>query len=148
MDLGTRGANLIKQYERLRLEAYKPTPNDVWTIGWGSTRGVVEGMTIGMDEANRRFADDTTDAVLRVRQRSHKLTQSMFDALVSLVFNCGPGTVDTNSTIGRALNKDIPDYYAAWAGFALWRKQKGKNLLGLARRRAKEMALFLEDGLP
>jgi lysozyme len=150
MDLGNRGANLIKQYEKLRLLAYKPTPVDVWTIGWGSTRGVKEGMVITVEEAHERFAEDTRYAIDGVRDVRVELTQSMFDALVSLVYNCGPGAINPVRSkmpvIGRALRGG--DYYAAWAGFASWRKQKGKNLLGLARRRAKEMVLFLEDGIP
>ena len=87
----------------------------------------------------------------------------MFDALVSLVFNAGSGAIkpnkepvlkqdDLGSTIWRELTgwgkAQRSDYYEACEAFFLWRKQKGKDLLGLARRRAKEMVLFLEDGLP
>lgn len=160
--LGPRGELLIKSFEQLRLTAYKPTRDDVWTVGWGSTKGVREGMTISIDEAQLRFLADIGDAVYRVNSLPCALTQSMFDALVSLVFNVGPGAIKAGSTIGNALQSKIrlpfdpktaalaptPDYFAAWAGFALWRKQAGKNLLGLARRRAKEMDLWWQDGLP
>jgi lysozyme len=146
VNLGRRGAALIKSREELRLTAYKPTPQDVWTIGWGSTKGVREGMFITAQEAEARFADDTAWAVATVNAIDAPLSQSMFDALVSLVFNTGAGSVSTGSTIGAALR--ARRYFDAWAGFALWRKQKGEDLRGLARRRAVEMALYFEDELP
>lgn len=147
MTLGKRGEALIKQYETLKLTAYLPTPNDVSTIGWGHTRGVKMGDTCTRDQADRWFREDVRSSELAVETSTgDTLTQSMYDALVSLVFNVGPAAVSSSSTIGKALRDS--NYFAAWAGFALWRKQGKKDLLGLARRRAKEMVLFLEDGLP
>lgn len=147
MRLGTRGEVLIKSFETLRLTGYLPTPNDRPTAGWGHTGPDVKmGQTYTIEQANQWFLSDVNSAVSVVSSLPVKLTQSMFDALVSLVFNVGPSCVNGSSTIGKALRSG--DYYTAWAGFALWRKQKGKDLLGLARRRSKEMVLFLEDGLP
>lgn len=151
--LGPRGAALIKSYETLRLKAYKPTPDDVWTIGWGSTRGVKAGMVIDEFQAEERFREDTRDAVeavdylnRRMLSKGYGLTQSMIDALVSLVFNVGPSCISASATIGKALL--VGNYYSAWRGFSLWTKQAGNDLLGLARRRSEEMSLFLEDGIP
>jgi GH24 family phage-related lysozyme (muramidase) len=151
--LGPRGEQLIKSFEQLRLTAYRPTRNDVWTIGWGSTQDVHEGLSITIDQAQLRFIADTFDAIRYANALPCALTQSMFDALISLVFNAGPSSIKAGSTIGNALHLQAAGgypsgYFAAWAGFALWRKQAGKDLLGLARRRAKEMDLFLADGLP
>lgn len=144
--LGPRGEALIKGIETLRLEAYRPTKNDVLTIGWGSTRDVRQGMKITIEEAQSRFVDDTADAVRVVVGLPCPLSESMADALISLVYNAGPSTVSPSSTIGAALRKR--DYYAAWIGFTLWRKQAGEDLRGLARRRSLEMALFMEDPFP
>lgn len=149
MTLGKRGEALIKQYETLKLTAYLPTPNDVPTIGWGHTQGVRMGQECTPTQAEKWFREDVRSSELAVETStgdSNTLTQSMYDALVSLVFNVGPAAVSSSSTIGKALRDS--NYFAAWAGFALWRKQGKKDLLGLARRRAKEMVLFLEDGLP
>lgn len=144
--LGDRGANLIKSFERLRLIAYMPTPNDRPTIGYGSTHNVSMGMVITPAEAETRFNTDTYEAVQYVRHTIQvPLTASMFDALVSLAFNIGV-VIAQGSTIRTALL--VGDYYAACQGFFLWRKQAGKDLLGLARRRVKEMELFLADGMP
>lgn len=144
--LGPRGEALIKSYETLRLKAYMPTPNDKPTIGWGHTRNVKMGMTCTAQQAEQWFKEDVAEATTEVNKLTVALTQSMFDALVSLVYNVGPDAVDQANTIYRALMKK--DYIAAWRGFSLWTKQAGKDLLGLARRRAKEMDLFLQDGLP
>lgn len=158
MKLGTRGSDLIKSYETLSFSAYLPTPNDVPTIGWGHTRGVKLGMTCTLTQAQQWFLEDTSEAVNAVNDLVYsstpnvKLTQSMFDSLVSLVFNAGAGCIGKGTTIRTQLEK--AEYFEAWRGFTLWRKQRSRttgkleNMLGLARRRAKEMVLFLEDGIP
>lgn len=144
--LGGRGEALIKSYEKLHLVAYMPTPDDKPTIGWGHTRGVKMGMTCNIQQAQQWFMEDTAEAVVAFRRIGVPLTQSMFDALVSLVFNVGAGSVSATSTIGKALR--TRPYYLAWAGFTLWRKQAKNDLLGLARRRGEEMMMYLEDGMP
>lgn len=152
--IGQRGINLIKQFETLSLIAYKPTPNDVWTIGYGHTgKDVYQGQRIILGKAESLFLSDISNAVKEVQYFSDLVsvitpfTQSMFDSLCSLVFNCGPDCISIGSTIRRELVSNH-NYFAACQGIFLWRKQAGKDLLGLARRRVKEMELFLEDGLP
>lgn len=146
--LGPRGEALIKSYEELRLQAYMPTKNDRPTIGWGHTRNVKMGMTIDKQKAEIFFAEDVYYAIEAVRTLPCDLTESMADALISLVFNVGAGAINPGSSIGLVLRMENPNYYSAWRAFALWTKQGKSDLLGLARRRAKEMDLFLQDGLP
>lgn len=148
MTLGKRGSDLIKSKETLQLKAYLPTSNDVPTIGWGHTQGVKLGMTCTIDQAEQWFQKDVAGAVRVVNLvgLGLDLTQSMFDALVSLVYNTGPSSLTLTSTIGVALRKR--DWFGAWRGFALWTKQAGEGLRGLAERRAQEMVLFMEDPLP
>lgn len=141
---GRRGLDLVKRYETLRLEAYLPTPNDVPTIGWGHTRGVQMGDTCTEAEADDWLREDLAEAERAVNGIGVPLTQGMFDALVSLVFNVGASSVDGRHVIGRELRRER--YVAAWRGFALWINQAGKPLRGLARRRAEEMTLFVADG--
>lgn len=149
MKLGPRGEKLIKSYETLKLSAYLPTKDDVPTLGYGHTRNVKMGDICTIDQAEKWFredvawAEEAVNRLIELNQKGVKLTQSMFDALVSLVFNVGPSCIAVGSTVGDNLRNNM--YYLACDGFFLWRKQKGKDLLGLARRRAKEMALFLED---
>lgn len=152
MTLGKRGETLIKVIETgdgiPRLKAYLPTPHDVPTIAFGHTQGVKLGDTCTEEQAEQWFREDVTGAVRIVNLVGLGLdfTQSMFDALVSLVYNSGPSPLTLTSTIGAALRKR--DWFGAWRGFALWTKQGHTDLRGLAERRAQEMALFMEDPLP
>lgn len=141
MKLGTPGAALIKSREQLRLRAYKPTPTDKWTIGWGHTGPeVVEGVTWVLSQAEQAFARDTQWAATAVmRHVDTLLTQNQFDALVAFVFNVGEPQFK-GSTLLRVLNTG--DYAGAAGHFAEWNHQAGKVLAGLTVRRAQERALF------
>ena len=48
MRTSKRGIGLIKSFEGLRLQAYRDVVG-VWTIGFGTTRGVKAGMSITKD---------------------------------------------------------------------------------------------------
>ena len=141
MKLSPAGIAALKQYEGLSLTAYRDT-GGVWTIGYGSTRDVREGMRISQAEADQRFLADTEWAQAAVRTDvAVPLTQPQFDALVSLVYNIGAGAF-ARSTLLRLLNAG--DYRGAAEQFLVWNKVKGEVVTGLAVRRAKERAMFLE----
>jgi len=146
MKLGKRGEALIKSRETLKLEAYLPTPKDVPTIAFGHTKDVKLGMTCNEEQAEAWFQEDTSEAIRIINFLGLDLSQSMFDALVSLVYNVGPSPLAPYNVIGAALRKR--NWFGAWRGFSLWTKQSGKDLRGLAERRAQEMALFMEDPFP
>jgi len=140
--------NLIKKWEGLKLKAYKPTPNDVWTIGWGHTKGVYQGMEINREMAQHYFEEDVKWAVDAVnREVKVGLNQNQFDALVSFVFNIGE-TNFKKSTLLKKLNAG--DYNGAANEFPKWKYQNKVVLRGLVRRRAEEMEVFLNpvDGQP
>lgn len=143
MRIGPKGIALVKEFEDCRLEAYLPTPEDVPTIGWGSTRGVSMGDVWTQAQADAELLDDLEDAETCVnRQVKVPLQQEEFDALVSLVFNIGCGNF-SGSTLLRKLNDS--DYDGAGQEFKRWCKQKGKVLNGLVRRRFAEAKLFNTD---
>lgn len=71
-----------------------------------------------------------------------KLTQSMFDALVSFAFNVGNGNLQ-KSTLLRVLNRG--DYRGAANEFVKWNRAGGKVLAGLTRRREAERKMFLSE---
>ena len=140
MNIGTAGLELIKSFERCRLVAYKPTPDDVWTCGWGSTTGVDQATVWTQAEADDALAKDVGSAERCVDAGvSVPLAQNQFDALCSLVFNIGCGAFK-GSTLLRKLNAG--DVEGARAEFSRWNKQAGKVLSGLTRRRDHEAALF------
>jgi lysozyme len=144
--LGSRGVALIRSKETLALVAYLPTINDVWTCGWGHTKGVHMGTTCTSAEAEWWFSEDTAEACTAVNAIGVPLSQAMFDALASFAFNCGAGSIGPDSTVGKALRSR--DWFGAFRGMALWTKQAGKDLRGLAGRRAAEMKLYMEDPFP
>lgn len=142
MRIGTAGLEIIKDFEKLRLQTYLPTPNDVPTIGYGHTRGVTWGMVITVEEAEEFLLSDCISAENCVnREVLMPLRQNQFDALVSLVFNIG-NRAFVNSTLCRYLN--LGKYEEAAEQFPRWNRQGVEVLSGLSRRRARERELFLK----
>ena len=140
MRTSQRGLNLIKSFEGLRLQAYQDSVG-VWTIGYGTTRGVNAGMTITKEQAERMFLNDVQRFEPEVeRLVTTKLNQNQWDALVCFTYNLGAANLES-STLRRLLNAG--DYAGAADQFPRWNKAGGKVLAGLVRRRAAERELFL-----
>lgn len=132
--------DFLKNYEKFRPTAYLPTKKDKWTIGYGHTRGVKEGDTCTMAQADEWLHQDIVDAVVAVQKHIRvPMNQNQSDATYSLVFNCGPEPLQ--KTLGRKLNAG--DYAGAAAEFPKWKFQAGKPLGGLEKRRIAEQKHFL-----
>lgn len=93
MRLDAAGESFIKEAEedggRPALTAYNDGTGK-WTIGWGCTDGVKQGMRITEAQAQALFDYEIVaceDAVHRLVTR--KISQGLFNALVSFFFNCG-----------------------------------------------------------
>jgi lysozyme len=144
MKTSKKGLDLIKEFEGLRLQAYKCAAG-VWTIGWGHTSAagtphVFPGMRITAAQAEAILIADLKqyeDAVLKAVKRD--LTQGQFDACVSLCYNIGAGAF-ARSTVVRRINAgrmaDVP------AAIMMWTRAGGRELPGLVRRRRAEAALW------
>ena len=139
MRINDEGVSLIRQWEGVRLEAYRDL-GGVWTVGYGHTATAREGMTITEAEAERLlradlegFQNAVNDAV-RV-----ELTPGQFAALVSWTYNIGV-TAMRRSTLIKRLNAG--DYEAVPAELAKWNKVDGRRVAGLANRRAAEAGLW------
>ena len=139
MKTSQRGINLIKQFEGVRLTAYK-CPAGVYTIGYGHTRGVKRGMKITEEEASAYLTADLLNSEKAVERYDsvYHWNQNEFDALVSFTFNCGAANLRALLRNGRRNRSQIAET------LPLYRKAGGKVLKGLERRRAAEKALFLE----
>ena len=138
--------DLIKEFESLRLEAYL-CPAGVWTIGWGHTEGVRQGLRITEELAEeflRRDAaqvDSGLGTVIRV-----PLTQGQHDALVSLCFNLRGGAQRLPAIAPRLVARiNEGDYARAADEFLDIDRAGGQVLPGLVRRRAAERALFVRS---
>lgn len=139
------GFDLIRDFEGLRLNAYQDSVG-VWTIGFGSTKGVKRGQRITEEEAEELLREDLSTAESGVENAlTEDVTDNQFAACVSLAFNVGVGAF-RKSSIVKYINSG--DALLAADRFLLYNKAKGKTLAGLTRRRKAERALFLKDDEP
>ncbi len=134
------GIDLIKRWEGFRSNAYL-CPGNVWTIGYGHTKNVSQGMCISKAQAEELLKSDLRYFEKAVREFvTVKLTQGQFDALVSFTFNVGVYAFK-KSTLLRLVNQG--DFLGAAKQFGRWVNANGKKLPGLVKRRAEEKSLFL-----
>ena len=133
----------ISRFEGFREKAYLPTPDDVPTIGYGTTEGVKMGDTITKERALVRLGDDADKFAQAVKRCAPvPMHQNEFDAYTSLTYNIGEGAF-CRSTIAKRLKAF--DYAGACAGILAWDKQAGKPLKGLTNRRQAEYKLCTQS---
>jgi len=133
------GFKLLTTFEGCRLDAYDDGVG-VWTIGYGHTKGIHEGMTITQAQAEQFLQEDLEIFESYVEDGIQvDVNEDQFSALVCFCFNVGPEGFGS-STLLRKLNAG--DYQGAAEQFPVWNKGGGEPLLGLTRRRLAEQALF------
>ncbi len=143
MKASEKAYSLIRQFEGLRLTAYK-CPAGVWTIGYGHTSGVVPGMTITKELAEEFLMRDIETTENIVNAECPNLRQCQFDALVSFVFNVGGGNF-RKSTLLKKIKANSDDN-SIMDEFLRWVYAKGVALPGLQKRRLAEMRLYFSEG--
>ena len=142
MKTSQRGIDLIKKYEGLVLYAYQ-CPSMVWTIGYGHTSGVYQGMTITEKQAEEFLRED-----LKIYENGvfsscgFNPNQNEYDAMVSFAYNCGTAGL-LGSTLYKNICKGVRDVSTITANFQGWSYGGGKRIEGLYRRRTKEAAMLL-----
>lgn len=137
MNISNKGLELIKSFEGCRLSAYK-CPAGVWTIGYGRTNGVYEGMTITQEQADNMLREDVkyyADAVNQYQSRFN-FTQEEFDSLTSFTYNCGVGSLQAVMACCNTKQEIAEEC-------KLYNKGGGVVLAGLVRRREEEYKLFM-----
>ena len=139
MKIGTEGIKLIKSFEGCQLTAYK-CPAGAWTIGWGHTKDVYEGMSITQEEADVLFLEDIKiyeDAVNNYVSKFN-FNQNQFDALTSFAYNCGIGSLNSICSLNSIaeIAAELPLYCNAYVDGVK------TQLAGLVRRRQAELELF------
>ena len=147
MKIDKYGEKLIKKFESCKLTAYKVDKAEkYYTIGWGHYGAdVKKGMKITKETADKLFRNDikffetSVNSCLKV-----KVTQSMFNALVSFTYNVGYGAFKS-STLLKYVNKK--QFKKASNEFKKWNKCGGKALKGLIKRRLLEQTEFERQGL-
>ena len=134
------GLRLIKDFEGLRLAAYK-CPAGVWTIGFGHTKGVKQGQVITEAQACDYLVEDIGPIERQLNKLGINFRQEQFDALVSWIFNLGWGNF-SNSTLKKKIIADAKDEDIT-AEFIKWINAGGKPLPGLKKRRVAEANMFV-----
>lgn len=145
METNDKGISLIKEFEGLRLQAYKDIAG-IWTIGHGHTLTARQGMEITNERAHELLKSDlkaTEDGVNRALG-DVPTTHHQFSAMVALAYNIGVGAFK-DSTVLREHKKGNHD--TAAQAFLMWDKAtiNGKltQVAGLKRRREAEAELYM-----
>lgn len=140
MKMSKAGRKTLTTREGVRLKAYKDSVG-VWTIGIGHTSAagdpkVTPTLRITAEECDEIFTRDLVKYEKAVNDAVKILvTQTEFDAMVSLCFNIGPGGFAKSSVV-RRLNAG--DRKGAAKAFLMWNKPK--EIVG---RRTGEMLQFV-----
>lgn len=160
----------LKEIEGFSLKAYK-CPAGVWTIGYGTTKGVYSGMVITYAEAEKLLKKDLSIFEFYVNKLGIAKTQGQFDALVDFTYNLGTIALGSSTLLVKIkagvnsafLQKDFEAIPISYFGkvrpvcsregmykhiiqyqFSRWNKSKGKVLPGLVKRREWEGKRFFE----
>ena len=140
MNISNRGLDLIKSFEGCSLTAYR-CPSNKWTIGWGHTNGVHQGMVITQAQADQFLFEDVQRFVNAVNQYQSRFNfnQNEYDALVSFTYNCGAGSL-ANVMSCCNTKQEIAEECKLYN-----RSSDGQILNGLVRRREEEYKLFMSE---
>jgi lysozyme len=152
MQLSENGFKIIKNFEGLRLSAYRDAAG-VWTIGYGTTL-YHDGIRVKPGDvlANQTQADALFKNTLGQYENAVNglvkipLSQNQFDALVSFTYNVGTGALKESTLLVKLNEKN---YAEAATHFLAWDKitdpHTGKKVVcdTLAQRRKEESQLFL-----
>lgn len=161
MQVGAAGINMIKEFEGYETklpngncQAYldtlvspslrSPGYKGLWTIGYGCTVGVTQGMVWTEYQATQRLMAEVSKHVralnIKLAARKQTLDQNSFDALISASYNLG----SASSLIDGVLNKlQAGDEEGAADVFLQYNHAGGRVVSGLTRRRQAERTLFL-----
>lgn len=146
MNINQATVDLVKEFEGLRLKAYRD-PVGVVTIGYGYTNRAGFGPGVDMGDV---WTEDRAEEMLRKgldvfadQIRPHftrEPNENQFGAMLSLTYNIGAGAF-ADSTCLRRFNEG--DEEGAAEALTWFNKAGGKVLRGLVRRREAERQLFL-----
>src|SRR5271155_5310847 len=115
MQLSENGIEIIKNFEGMRLSAYRDAAG-VWTIGYGSTRyhdgkqvkpGDQLASEVQADALFRNTMGQYEDAVNEAVKVP--LTQNQFDALVSFTYNEGTGALQGSTLLVKLNEKNYAE---------------------------------------
>ena len=136
----------IAKEEGKRNKAYRDVVG-VWTICYGSTRGVRAGMVLSDRQCIELLRAEVAEYRIGLHRYftpatiNSRLPPARDAAYTSTAFNCGIGAIG-KSTATRRLNAG--DIAGGCEALTWWNKAGGRVLRGLFERRKRERALCLE----
>lgn len=140
--------NLLRLYLNGKVEIpadLKGLSGAPWTIGYGETLGVTEGMVWTKEQALFRLRQRVAQFLLGVYKRCpqlHAEPDHRVAACTSLAYNIGVGAFGA-STVARRTGRR--EYQAAADAFLLWNKAGGRIMPGLVKRRRHERGVYLNQ---
>lgn len=143
-DLSAR--NLYAKYKRgeaeipLDLRALSGHP---WSLGYGETQGITEGMVWTPEQATERLQARVQGFMQAVLKASPKLSgeaPEVLAAVTSLCYNIGVSAY-TKSTVARCIA--VGDDEGAADAMLMWNRAGGVVVSGLVNRRKAEREMFL-----
>jgi GH24 family phage-related lysozyme (muramidase) len=144
--------SIVKEFEGCKLKAYV-CPAGELTIGWGSTtiggKAVRQGQSITQAQADAQLNADLQrfyTALVKAIPAVTSWAPNRIAALVSWTYNVGVGGMQGSTLRKRLLAGEDPAKVAA-EELPRWNKADGRELAGLTRRRAAELALFVGQQL-
>ena len=131
--------NFVKEKEGFRANAYQDAVG-VWTIGYGSTKGVKRGDSISKANAEKLLEEELKDFQRYVEKYSNRVgyywNDHQVDALTSFIFNLGKGALNQVTQDGTRDDEEIAKK------MKLYYNAGGRKLRGLEIRREEESEHF------
>lgn len=143
------GVKMIERFEGLATKAYYDVNG--YAIGYGSHfangKAVVAGQTCTQAQAEEYLIQFVQSDIVSTICSNVKvnITQQMFDALCSLLYNIGAPRLHSSTVLAK-LNSG--DYKGAAEHFLDWNKSGGAFNPTLYARRQSEAQYFLSGGIP
>lgn len=157
MTVNETGKQFIKDHEGYRLTVYDDGYGNL-TVGYGhkvvSSDNLKAGDTITATQALAFLNSDISkvEAKINTHPKVSKMTQNMYNAIASLLFNVGTSPItDTSNDLYIVMNKNatytkpfsdsvIDEVVVAFT----YTKANGVRVQGLVNRRNDELNMFLE----
>jgi lysozyme len=141
VEISEQGRAFIRRRESVRLQPHYDEIGQVWDIGYGHVfkddeprRSITQAEAEALFDIDAHYyADHVTQLVTAA------ISQWMFDALASFVYNCGHAAL-ANSTLLGYVNEGR--HAEACVEFLTWNKSNGKFIEGLLKRRAMEVLIY------
>lgn len=133
---------LIRDSEGCRLNSYQDV-GGIWTIGYGQTKDVKEGMVWTQQQADEDLLETAWEVLNQALNASFvlkKATSQRQAAIADFIYNLGIGNYNS-STLKKHVDKE--NWASAYTEIKKWNKAGGKVLKGLTIRREREASLLL-----